>query len=229
MLNRKIHPRIFAWLSFCLSLLFFLLIFSEVFIIKYLVRRGNDALLNRLLSTIALSFLASMVLSLVFGIIAFWKGNREMLSGTEKRLARGGLLISGVFFLCFVPGFFLPRRAKTPVAIYCTNELKTACIALAIYHLDHKVFPAPSEWEEVVDGEVPKETRKKDLATLERECPGHHYVYFWPKVPDSNLKNHHIPLLADAEPYHKGKHLVVFVDGKVEPLTPEELKALIPK
>ena len=229
MLNRKIHPRIFAWLSFCLSLLFFLLIFSEVFIIKYLVRRGSDAFLNTLLSVIALSFLASMVLSLVSGIVAFWKGNREMLSGTEKRLARGGLLISGVFCLCFVPGFFLPRRAKTPVTIYCTNELKTAAIALAIYHLDHNVFPAPSEWEEVVDGEVPKETRKKDLEKLEKECPGHHYVYWQPKTPLEDRNNKHIPLLADAEPYHKGKHLVVFLDGKVESLTPEELKAIIPK
>ena len=34
--------------------------------------------------------------------------------------------------------------------------------------------------------------------------------------------------MADAEPYRSGKMLVVFLDGKVEHLKPEELDALIP-
>jgi hypothetical protein len=34
--------------------------------------------------------------------------------------------------------------------------------------------------------------------------------------------------MADAEPYHNGKKFVVFLDGKVELLTSEELESLIP-
>lgn len=35
--------------------------------------------------------------------------------------------------------------------------------------------------------------------------------------------------MADAEPYHKGKKNVLFLDGKVERLKPEELETLVQK
>ena len=69
--------------------------------------------------------------------------------------------------------------------------------------------------------------RRKRLGRLEKECPGHHYVYWQPQMPLSD-NSKHILLMADAEPYHKGKKIVLFLDGKVEHLTPEELDALIP-
>ena len=186
--------------------------------------------MNRLISVIALSILASMVLSLVSGIVAFWKGNREMLSGMEKRLARGGLLISGVFLLFCVIAIVVPHRHPSTVPIMCTNELKMACLVIALYEADHNVYPALSELDALLEKENPMdEYRKRHLDKIGKECPGHHYVYWQPKTPLEDTNNKHIPLLADAEPYHRGKHLVVFVDGKVESLTPEELEAILPK
>ena len=111
----------------------------------------------------------------------------------------------------------------------CTNELKTAHLVLMLYHADYNVFPAPSELEDILEKENPvDEYRKRHLDKIEKECPGHHYVYWQPKMPIEDTKLH-IPLMADAEPYHKGKRIVLFLDGKVEHLTPEELEPLIPK
>ena len=229
MLHTKIHPRILAWLSYCLGMLAILLFFSQVFIIKYLLHRGNDALLNSVLQAIVLLVLAAMVLALVFGVIAFWKKDCEQLSSTEKRLARGGLLISGAFLLCGAIVTFVPHRHPSPVPLMCTNELKMAHLVLMLYHLDYNVFPAPSELEDILEKENPvDEYRKRHLDKIEKECPGHHYVYWQPKMPIEDTKLH-IPLMADAEPYHKGKRIVLFLDGKVEHLTPEELEAVLPK
>ena len=108
------------------------------------------------------------------------------------------------------------------------NELKTAHYVLMLYHADHNMFPASSEVDGVFESMIPMDNyKRKRLDRLEEECPGHHYVYWQPQMPLSD-NSEHIPLMADAEPYHNGKKFVVFLDGKVEDLTPAELDALIP-
>lgn len=175
-----------------------------------------------------LLLLTMAILSLILGAAAFLKENREQLSTTEKRLARGGLLISCVFLLCGTIVTFVPHRHPSPVPLICVNELKMAHIALMLYHAEHNAFPTPSELDALLEKENPMhESRKRHLDRLERECPGHHYVYWQPQMPLSD-NSKHIPLMADAEPYHKGKRIVVFLDGKVEHLTPEEFETLIP-
>ncbi len=227
MLHTKIHPRILAWLSFCLGLLFFLLFFSWPIYIKCF--NPDRSTLNTLAFVWMLLVLTTAVLALICGIAAFWKKDCEQLSSTEKRLARGGLLISGAFLLCGAIVTFLPHRHPSPVPLMCTNELKMAHLVLMLYHLDNNVFPAPSELDALLEKENPvDEYRKRHLDKIEKECPGHHYVYWQPKTPIEDTKQR-IPLMADAEPYHKGKRIVIFLDGKVEHLTPEELEALIPK
>ena len=96
-----------------------------------------------------------------------------------------------------------------------------------LYHEEHNAFPAPSELEALLEKENPiDDYRRKQLNRLEKECPGHHYDYW---QPQASLSDNHIPLMADAEPCHKGRKNVVFLDGKFEQLTPEELEMLIPK
>ena len=173
--------------------------------------------------------LVTSMLALIFGIVAFWKGNRQELSATEIRLARGGLFISCVWLLCFAIAVLLPHRHPSPVPILCTSELKMMRIALMLYHAEYDIFPAPSELEKFIEKEnLYDESQKKDLERIEKECPGHHYVYWQPQVALSENASH-IPLMADAEPYHKGKKNVLFLDGKVERLKPEELERLVPK
>ena len=171
--------------------------------------------------------MGTAILAMFFGIASFCKGNRKSLSNTEKRMARGGLLISSVSLLCIAIVTFAPHRHPSPDSIICTSELRQARIALMLYHADHNMFPAPSELEGLIVSEFPMDHRKKELDRLEKECPGHHYVYWQPQMPFTD-NNKHIPLMADAEPYHNGKKIVVFLDGKVEHLMPEELEALIP-
>ena len=120
------------------------------------------------------------------------------------------------------------HRYPSTDSIICVDELKTAHYVLMLYHADHNMFPAPSELEKLIESEFPMDNyRRKRLDRLEKECPRHHYVYWRPQMPLSD-NSEHIPLMADAEPYHNGKKIVVFLDGKVEDLTPEELDALIP-
>ena len=222
MLRTKFHPRIFARLSFCLSLVFFILFFSWPLCIKYFSPSSSIALLW------AFSILGTAILAAIFGIAAFWKGNREVLSNTEMRLARGGLLISCVCMLCIAIVTFMPHRHPSPVPIICTTELKQAWLVLMLYYEDHNMFPEPSELEGLIESENPMDNyRRKRLERLEKECPGHHYVYWQPQMPLSDNREH-IPLMADAEPYHNGKKFVVFLDGKVELLTSKELESLIP-
>ncbi len=172
--------------------------------------------------------MGTAILSAIFGFAAFWKGNRKVLSNIEMRLARGGQLISCVCLLCIAIVTFMPHRHPSPVPIICTNELKQAWLVLMLYHADHNMFPAPYELKKVIENDIPMDNyRRKRLDRLEKECPGHHYVYWQPQMPLSD-NNKHTPLMADAEPYHKGKKIVIFFDGKVELLTPEELDALIP-
>ena len=120
------------------------------------------------------------------------------------------------------------HKYPSPVPIICTNELKQAWLVLMLYYEDHNMFPEPSELEGLIESENPMDNyRRKRLERLEKECPGHHYVYWQPQMPLSDNREH-IPLMADAEPYHNGKKFVVFLDGKVELLTSEELESLIP-
>ena len=115
--------------------------------------------------------LVTSILALILGIVAFWKGNRQELSATETRLARGGLLISCVWLLCFAIAVLLPHRHPSPVPILCTSELKMMRIALMLYHAEYDIFPAPSELEYFIEKEnLYDESRKKIWIKLRRSA-----------------------------------------------------------
>ena len=141
MLCIKFHPRISARLSFCLGCDFFILFFFWPIYNKYYRPSTLIGIVY------AFSILGTLILAAIFGIVAFGKGNREVLSNTEMRLARSGLLVSCIGGLCIASITFMPHRHPSLVPIICTNELKQASLVLMLYHADHNMFPAPSELE----------------------------------------------------------------------------------
>ena len=221
----KTKASICAKLSFALALLFCILFFTTPFVIRFL------SMDSPLLDIWVLSILTMEAIALVLGIVAVWKRNRETLSDRERRMAKGGLVLSGVFLLFAIASIISDAmfhdRHVPPDTVYCTSEIRLAGMALLLYQDEHGFFPVPSEMEKIVNREFPMdESRKRELELLEKQCPGHHFIYWRPQ--DSDLGKH-IPLLADAEPYHKGKHFVYFLDGECKLLSPEEFEAIVPR
>ena len=225
----KVNAGICARLSFALSLLFCILFFTTPVVIR--LQDLDRAFPNAVMSAWVLSILTIAAVAFVLGIITVWKGDREKLSDKDKRMAKGGLVLAGVFLLFAIASIIGGKMSMADYVpsdiVCCTSEIKLRYLALQLYNEEHGFFPAPSELEEIVNREFPmNETRKMELKLLEEQCPGHHFIYWRPQVSDMNQ---HIPLLADAEPYHKGKHFGCFLDGEHGLLSPEELEAIIPK
>lgn len=166
------------------------------------------------------------IIAFIFGIMALWKGRNGGHSPKGKRLARLCSIGSGAILLVMLASIILPNhRHPATDGLLCINELKMELMALAVYHEDYGTYPLETEWESAVNQVFPQEDRQKDLSCLEKLCPGHHHIYW--KPDESKLASGANPLfLADAEPYHKGKHNVIYLNGHVDCLTPDEFKAL---
>ena len=223
--NFKIKAGICAKLSFVLGLLFCILFFTTPIVIRFL--GPHSAFLN----VFCVSILTIAAVAFVFGIVAVWKGNREMLSDRERRMAKGGLVLAGAFLLFAIASIIGGKMSMALTVpsdtVCCRSEMQLTGLALRVYQAEHGFFPAPSEMEEIVNREFPMdETRKRTLKLLEKQCPGHHFICWRPQASDLGK---HIPLLADAEPYHKGKHFVYFLNGECKLLSPEEFEAIVPR
>ena len=94
--SMKTKARLFARLSFILAMLlgcFYLLMpFAVIFLF-------DSATIEKCVPVLAASVWTTSLLAMFAGIVALWKGNREKLSGNERKMAKGGLFISGAFLL----------------------------------------------------------------------------------------------------------------------------------
>ena len=179
-----------------------------------------------LCNCICLTCILLPILAFVLGLMALWTGRNGVHSPKGKRLAKLCSIGSGVIVLFMLASMILPpRQHPAPDGPLCLNELKQEYLALIIYHDDYGTYPLETEWVSAVNLVHPREERQTNLSHLEKLCPDHHYIYW---MPDKSKQAYgdNPPFLADAQPYHKGKYNVIYLNGHVDCLTPEEFKSL---